>query len=182
MLAFRPVTAGVVRSGEWLMVRDLIVRGALTADRETVLRIAAAGMQEFGLVPDFGGLDAELGQIGENREGTIAELVAVVGSAVCGSIIISGKSDRVGKLSGFYVSDAYRGHGIGRALLSAAVEAARCNGTERLYLETWGRMSAAVRLYESSGWVRGEDPPTSSGADRSYWLTLNAPNKALQRR
>lgn len=163
------------------MVRNLVIRRAITADCEAVLGIAAVGMEQFGLVPDFAGLDVELGHIGENREGTIAELVAVAGDAVCGSIIISGRRDQVGKLSGFYVSDAYRGHGIGRALLSAAVAAARCNGTERLYLETWGRMSAAVRLYESSGWVRGEDPPTSSGADRSYWLLLNTPNKALQR-
>src|SRR5262245_33625251 len=103
--------------------------------------------------------------VGEEREGAIAELVAVVDSAVCGSVIISGKGGRVAKLSGFYVSDAYRGHGIGSALLRAAVEAASCTGTERLYLETWGRMNAAVRLYESTGWKRGEDPPTSSGAD-----------------
>ena len=163
------------------MVRNLVIRRATTADREAVLATAAAGMEEFGLVPDFAGLDVELGHMGENRDGMIAELVAVSGDAVCGSIIISGQRDQVGKLSGFYVSAAYRGHGIGRALLSAAVEAAKCNGTERLYLETWGRMSAAVRLYESSGWVRGEDPPTSAGADRSYWLWLNAPNKALQR-
>jgi hypothetical protein len=33
-------------------------------------------------------------------------------------------------------------------------------------------MATAVRLYESSGWVRGEDPPASTGADRSYWLEL----------
>jgi GNAT superfamily N-acetyltransferase len=162
------------------MVRSLVIRRATTDDREAVLGIATAGMQEFGLVPDFDGLDVGLGQIGEDREGTIAELVAVVGTAVCGSVVISDQGERVGKLSGFYVSDAYRDHGIGRALLSAAVEAARRHGTERLYLETWGRMDAAVRIYESTGWVRGEDPPVNSGAERSYWLTLNAPNKALQ--
>src|SRR5262249_1040618 len=88
---------------------------------------------------------------------------------------ISAKEGRVGKLSGLYVSEAYRGHGIGRALLQAAVEAARGAGLVRLYLETWGRMNAAVRLYESSGWVRGEDLPISRGADRSYWLELGAP-------
>ena len=163
------------------MVRSLVIRRATTGDREAVLGIATAGMQEFGLVPDFAGLDVELGRIGEDHEGTIAEFVAVVGTAVCGSIVISGKGGRVGKLSGFYVSDTYRGHGIGRALLSAAVEAARRHGTERLYLETWGRMDAAVRLYESTGWERGEDPPANSGAERSYWLALNAPNKELQR-
>src|SRR5258707_10605608 len=53
-----------------------------------------------------------------------------------------------------------------------AVDAGRSRGLARLYLETWGKMATAVRLYESSGWVRGEDPPASSGADRSYWLVL----------
>jgi len=161
------------------LFHDLVIRTATAADREVVLRIAAAGMQQFGLVPDFAGLDAELGRIGEEREGAIAELVAVVGGAVCGSVLISGTGERMAKLSGFYVSDAHRGHGIGRALLRAAVEAASCIGTQRLYLETWGRMTAAVQLYESTGWIRGEDPPGSSGADRSYWLDLNG---ALQRR
>ena len=158
------------------MFHDFVIRAATTADREAVLRIAAAGMQQFGLMPDFAGLDAELGRIGEDRERAIAELVVVVGGAVCGSVVISGKRGRMAKLSGFYVSDAYRGRGIGRALLQAAVEAASCTGTERLYLETWGRMTAAVRLYESTGWIRGEEPPASSGADRSYWLDLNAPD------
>jgi GNAT superfamily N-acetyltransferase len=138
-------------------------------------------MREFGLTPDFTGLDAELGHIGEDRVGTVAEFVALVGNTICGSVVVSAKSGRVGKLSGFYVSDAYRGHGIGRALLQAAVEASRDTGLASLYLETWGGMRAAGQLYESTGWVRGEDLPTSSGADRSYWLELGASNKALQR-
>ena len=156
------------------MRADFVIRRASASDREAVLRIADAAMREFGLVPDFAGLDTELGRIAENRDGTIAELVAVVSSVVGGSVIVSVKMGPVGKLSGFYVSKALRGQGIGRALLGAAVEAARLSGKERLYLETWGRMNAAVRLYESTGWVRGEDPPASSGADRSYWLVLGA--------
>jgi len=91
-------------------------------------------------------------------------------------MIISAKEGRVGKLSGFYVSAAYRGRGIGRVLLEAAVEAARSTGLVRLYLETWGCMNAAVRLSESTGWVRGEALPISRGADRSYSLVLGAPN------
>jgi hypothetical protein len=86
------------------MVRNLVIRRATTADREAVLGIATAGMHEFGLVPDFAGLDVELGLLGEDREGAIVELVAVVGNAICGSVIISSKGGRVGKLSGFYVS------------------------------------------------------------------------------
>ncbi len=91
------------------MVADFVIRRATAADREAVLRFAAAGMREFGLTPDFTGLDAELGRIGEDRVGTVAEFVALVGDTICGSVVVSAKSGRVGKLSGFYVSDAYRG-------------------------------------------------------------------------
>ncbi len=155
------------------MVGDFVIRRATAADREAVLTIAAAGMREFELEPDFAGLDADLARLGEDRPGcVVAEFVAEVGNAICGSVILSVKAVGVGKLSGLYVSPAYRGCGIGRALLQAAVGAGRGAGLARLYLETWGRMSAAVRLYESVGWVRGEDPPTRSAADRSYWLEL----------
>ncbi|MBI1913793.1 MAG: GNAT family N-acetyltransferase [Planctomycetes bacterium] len=130
---------------------------------------------------DFAGLDAELGLLGAGHAHAAGEFVAVIDNAVCGSVIVSTKGERTGKLSGFYVSEGFRGRGIGRALLQAAVQAARDIELDRLYLETWGRMAAAVRLYESTGWVRGEDLPTGSGADRSYWLELSAPNKALQR-
>lgn len=164
------------------MLGDFIIRRATVADREAVLCVAVEGMREFGLVPDFAGLDAGLGRLGEDRVGTIAEFVGMVRNVVCGSVIISAKEERLGKLSGFYVSKPYRGHGIGRALLQAAVEAARSAGLARLYLETWGCMNAAVRLYESTGWVRGEDPPISSGADRSYWLELRAPAAAQRKR
>src|SRR5579864_1967492 len=110
------------------MLSDFILRRATVADREAVLRVAAEGMGEFGLVPDLAGLDGELGRLGEDRLDTVAEFVAVVGNAVCDSVLISAKEGRVGKLSGCYVIAAYRGHGIGRALLQAAVEAARGAG------------------------------------------------------
>jgi GNAT superfamily N-acetyltransferase len=160
------------------MPSDFVVRRAIVGDREAVQRIAAAGMREFGVVPDFGGLDAELAHLGEERVGSVAEFTAVLGNAVCGSVIVSVKG-RVGKPSGFYVRNVCRGHGIGRALLHAAVEAAREAGLARLYLATWGRMHAAVRLYESTGWVRGHDLAPTSGADRSYWLDLGEPNSAI---
>lgn len=148
------------------------IRSARAADRDAVLRIAAAGMREFGLEPDFTGLDAELGRIGTAHPDTVVELVAVAAGEVGGSVVITSCAPGAGKLTGFYVDPRLRRLGIGRELLRAAVDAARSSGLERLSLRTWGRMTAAVRLYESTGWQRGADPPAASGADRSYTLCL----------
>jgi GNAT superfamily N-acetyltransferase len=154
------------------MSGDFVIRRAVLGDREAVLGIAATGMREFGLEPDFHGLDSDLGLLGEERPGVVAEFVAAADNAVCGSVVLTVKAEAIGKLSGLHVNPAHRGQGVGRALLKAAVDAGRSEGLTRLYLETWGRMTTAVRLYESSGWVRGEDLSATSGADRSYWLEL----------
>ena len=151
-------------------------------DRDAVLGIAAAGMREFGLEPDFHGLDADIGRLGEERSHVIAEFVAEVDHAICGSVLLTEKGEAIGKLSGLNVEPAYRGQGVGRELLNAAVEAGRRGGLARLYLETWGKMRTAVRLYEASGWVRGEDLSASSGADRSYWLELTRPTPRVSGR
>ena len=49
------------------------------------------------------------------------------------------------------VSPAHQGKGIGRCLLSAAIEEARSTRASRLYLETNHTLTAAIRLYESLG-------------------------------
>jgi GNAT superfamily N-acetyltransferase len=169
------LTAAVKKQPGFTKSGDFTLRRAILGDREAVLGIAAAGMRQFGLEPDFHGLDADLGRLGEERPDVVAEFVAEVDNGICGSAVLTATTEAIGKLSGLYVSPTFRGQGVGRALLIAAVDAGRTAGLAQLYLETWGKMSTAVRLYESSGWVRGIDLPASSGADRSYWLELARP-------
>ncbi len=91
-------------------------------------RIAATGMREFGLEPDFQGLDADLGLLGEERPDVVAEFVAVAENAVRGSAVLTVKAEAIGKLSGLYVNPVHRGQGVGRTLLKAAVDAGRSRG------------------------------------------------------
>jgi len=49
------------------MSGDFVIRRAVLGDRDAILGIAATGMREFGLEPDFHGLDADLGLFGEER-------------------------------------------------------------------------------------------------------------------
>lgn len=48
---------------------------------------------------------------------------------------------------------AYRGQGIGRRLATAAIEAARAAGMERIELEVLASNTAAIQLYEKLGFV-----------------------------
>lgn len=57
------------------------------------------------------------------------------------------------------VAENLRGHGIGRKLLRAVIEAARTLGARRLYLETNQTLTNAIALYRSEGFehLRPED-------------------------
>lgn len=59
-------------------------------------------------------------------------------------------------LEELYVAPARRGEGIGRALLEAALEAARRRGATRIELNTGEADEAAIGLYESAGFCNRE--------------------------
>ena len=52
------------------------------------------------------------------------------------------------------VTEAWRRHGIARALLEIAEDFCRSTGYRRLILDTTEQQTAAHRLYESAGFVR----------------------------
>jgi ribosomal protein S18 acetylase RimI-like enzyme len=62
-------------------------------------------------------------------------------------------------LEELYVVPALRGHGLGRALLDAAMETARSEGAEQIELGTSETDVAARGLYESAGFSNREGGP-----------------------
>ena len=62
-------------------------------------------------------------------------------------------------LAELYVVPARRGHGIGRALMEAAIEAARAEGATHMDLGTGEDDAAARALYESLGFSNREGKP-----------------------
>lgn len=58
-----------------------------------------------------------------------------------------------GVVARLVVAPTFRGHGIGRRLLSTAASQARSRGLRPL-LDVNAAQSAAVRLYERAGWTR----------------------------
>jgi ribosomal protein S18 acetylase RimI-like enzyme len=62
-------------------------------------------------------------------------------------------------LEELYVAPALRGKGLGRALLEAAMDAARAEGAEQMELGTAESDTAARALYESAGFTNRERSP-----------------------
>jgi ribosomal protein S18 acetylase RimI-like enzyme len=65
-------------------------------------------------------------------------------------------------LQELYVAPAKRGNGLGRALLEAAMGAARAAGATNIDLNTGATDSVARKLYESTGFTNLEGSPDGS--------------------
>ena len=82
-------------------------------------------------------------------------------SSIEGSIAIDGANgtDHGAQLRWFITSDALRGQGIGRLLLSRALSFADGAGFRKVHLSTFAGLTAARHLYEAHGFKLIEERP-----------------------
>lgn len=93
-------------------------------------------------------------------------LMAEDGGAAIGCCALIPMEAGAYELAKMAVSEHYQGRGVGRQLMGAAIAAARAKGASRLFLETNGKLTTAIRLYETAGFVHVERA-TPSEYDRS---------------
>jgi N-acetylglutamate synthase-like GNAT family acetyltransferase len=92
----------------------------------------------------------------DDPQGTMVEpggrvLIARTNGDVVGCVALLAAGDGVFELSKMAVSPTLRGHGVGRAILLAAINAAKDAGAASLFLVTNTKLANAVYLYESVG-------------------------------
>ena len=97
------------------------------------------------------------------------------GSAV-GCVGLRPFSESVGEIKRLYVVPAFRGRGLARALVSAAVAAARRIGYRALVLDTLASMQPAIALYESFGFKRTDAYYANPLPDVLYFRASLEPN------
>ena len=105
---------------------------------------------EFGFEPDPA-FDGDL----DDPAATYAALwVAVDGDEVVGSVALCDLGGGTVELKRMYLRPDERGRGLGRSLLTLALDWARANDVRIVRLDTSERMVAAQRLYEAYGFER----------------------------
>lgn len=153
------------------------VRPYLGVDAQAVRSLVERILGEFGLVLDPEGTDRDLDDIDESyrRGGGEFWVVESSGGRIVGACGVWPDPEERGRceLRKMYLDASLRGRGMGRQLLDLALEHARAAGFRRMELETNHAMTAAIGLYQRSGFQ--EIPGTSACAarcDRMFGMDL----------
>jgi molybdenum cofactor guanylyltransferase len=126
-------------------------------------------LREFGFEPDPG-LDPDLDQ--PDRHYAALWIVEADGEVV-GSVALRDLGQGALELKRMYLQPTQRGRGLGKRLLTVAIDWARARGASVIRLDTSERMETAQALYEAYGFHRvSGDAPRQGQARLLYELRL----------
>ena len=148
---------------------------ARAADHWTdVERLIRAYLAELPFEIDFQDLERELAELSTEYglPSGAALLVEAPSGERVGVVGIRRFADGTAELKRMYLAPAVRGAGVGRALASEAVDAARALGYQRLLLDTVDTMAAAIAAYEGLGFVEIE-PYRHNPLDGARYFALD---------
>jgi ribosomal protein S18 acetylase RimI-like enzyme len=142
------------------MTRDVRIRTAVPEDAGAISSLLREAFVEFEPLYTPGGFAATTpaaAEIAERwAEGPV--WVAEMDERMVGTVAAVVKEDGV-YLRSMAVLPSTRGVGAGRLLLQTVQEFAIARQASRMFLSTTPFLTAAIRLYESAGFVRTGEPP-----------------------
>jgi putative acetyltransferase len=94
------------------------------------------------------------------------------GGEIAGCCALMALSDGGFEVAKMAVADAFKGRGLGRALMAACVERAKAAGASRLYLETNRQLAPALALYRAFGFKEITPPEPSPYARADVVMEL----------
>jgi ribosomal protein S18 acetylase RimI-like enzyme len=92
---------------------------------------------------------------------------ARLGADIIGTCALLRESPGVYELTKMGVDETFRGRGVGRGLLDAAIAEFHRRDGRQLFLESSSRLTTALRLYEKAGFVMQPAPRADSHYQRA---------------
>ena len=131
------------------------IQRAVAGDIPDVRELFLEYAKWLGVDLCFQGFDAELaGLPGDYAPPRGALFIARSESgAAAGCIALRPHNATTGEIKRLYVRPAFRGTGLGARLAARVLESARAGGYDRLVLDTFDSMQAAVNLYGKLGFM-----------------------------
>jgi L-amino acid N-acyltransferase YncA len=132
-------------------VADFVVRPARADDGRAIAALMAAVAQERDGIATEPPVDIEE-RAAQFARSAAESVVAIAGGQIIGMLHVSVSRHGFGEL-GMLVERGWRGHGVGSALLQAAIGWARGRGLHKLCLEVFPHNTAAIGLYRKFGFA-----------------------------
>lgn len=133
------------------MVTGFVIRQARAEDAQAMTQLMVAVAEERDGIATEPPLDVEA-KAGEFAHTAEALLVAEAGRQIVGMLGVEVSRFGFGDL-GMLVDCAWRGRGVGSALVQTAIERGRTQGLHKLCLEVFPTNTAAIGLYRKFGFV-----------------------------
>lgn len=143
--------------------REISIRTHRIGDLGYIIyRHAVLYQEEYGLGPVFEDylLEGFLAFSRSEQPGTI--WIAEDGDQIVGSIAIAGIDSETAQLRWFLIEPEYRGVGLGRRLMTVAMDHCRDKGYRKVFLWTFSDLHAARHLYKEYGFQITEEHPNDS--------------------
>ena len=97
-------------------------------------------------------------------------LFARIDAEIVGTVALKHQGAGVFELTKMAVTPAWQGNGIGRALLTAAIERFERVAGKKLYLESHSSLTTAIGLYQSAGFIHTRHPGASDYARSDTYM------------
>jgi RimJ/RimL family protein N-acetyltransferase len=147
---------------------EFAIRGARPDDAPAMARLFATVAEERDGIATEPPVDVDERAV-QFAHSAASSLVAEAGGRIIGTINVDVGRFGAGDL-GMLVDAAWRGRGVGSALVVAAIDWARGQGLHKLCLEVFPTNAAAIALYRKCGFVEeGLRPKQVRRANGELW-------------
>lgn len=150
------------------------IREAMDIDRERVIALVSAVLEEYDLAPDLETTDSDLENIEANylKRGGLFELLEDQAGNLLGTVGIYPIDQDTCELRKMYFIPQARGQGLGKYILRRTIDRAKVLGFKRMVLETSSKLRAANHLYTQFGFLPVLSNHMAARADQAYALDL----------
>ena len=141
------------------MASTITIRNIELKDNVAIAAVIRNALAEFGAnKPGTVYYDATTDHLFElfQNAGSVYYIAEIDGTIVggCGIFPTEGLPDKTCELVKLYLDKAARGTGLGKKLLLKAMDWAKANGYNQVYLESMPELSKAVSIYENVGFEK----------------------------
>lgn len=137
-----------------LAKRPYAFRAATNADSTVVWSLISSVLSGYGIEADLTSTDKDLADLEQNYQQTGGTFLVLTDcDEVIGTVALLRESENTCELCRMYLAPGYRGQGLGRMLLTTALQKATDLGFSEVRLETAKVLKEAIALYRSAGFT-----------------------------